>query len=182
MERQTRRRAAYRSKSTMTALASRRIRSRPPPQPVRSRLSATANMVMVDLGIPPGFELLSEDLRFIPREQRCEKERAAGEVQPDPDSGDSLFRFDRAAKRCCQAARSGCGRSIRSGHTASLHVFTSTTIRQSMRRPVPYGWKYEKNSLTGAATGSAGDLVAGLDSNRVFSGAYSKRRIAHTRA
>jgi hypothetical protein len=29
---------------------------------VRSRLSTTANMVMVDLGIPPGFELLSDDL------------------------------------------------------------------------------------------------------------------------
>ncbi len=29
---------------------------------IRNRLPATANMVMVDLGIPPGFELLSEDL------------------------------------------------------------------------------------------------------------------------
>ena len=29
---------------------------------VRNRLAATANMVMVDLGIPPGFDLLSEDL------------------------------------------------------------------------------------------------------------------------
>jgi hypothetical protein len=29
---------------------------------VRNRLGATANMVMVDLGIPPGFELLTEDL------------------------------------------------------------------------------------------------------------------------
>ncbi len=29
---------------------------------VRNRLAARANMVMVDLGIPPGFELLSEDL------------------------------------------------------------------------------------------------------------------------
>jgi uncharacterized protein YfaS (alpha-2-macroglobulin family) len=29
---------------------------------VRNRLASTANMVMVDLGIPPGFELLSEDL------------------------------------------------------------------------------------------------------------------------
>jgi uncharacterized protein YfaS (alpha-2-macroglobulin family) len=30
---------------------------------VRNNLSKTANMVMVDLGIPPGFELLSEDLQ-----------------------------------------------------------------------------------------------------------------------
>jgi uncharacterized protein YfaS (alpha-2-macroglobulin family) len=29
---------------------------------IKSHLAATANMVMVDLGIPPGFELLSEDL------------------------------------------------------------------------------------------------------------------------
>jgi hypothetical protein len=28
---------------------------------IRSHLAATANMVMVDLGIPPGFDLLSED-------------------------------------------------------------------------------------------------------------------------
>jgi hypothetical protein len=30
---------------------------------VRNNLRATANMVMVDLGIPPGFDLLSEDLQ-----------------------------------------------------------------------------------------------------------------------
>ena len=29
---------------------------------VRNRMTTTANMVMVDLGIPPGFDLLSEDL------------------------------------------------------------------------------------------------------------------------
>ena len=30
---------------------------------VRNNLGKTANMVMVDLGIPPGFDLLSEDLQ-----------------------------------------------------------------------------------------------------------------------
>ena len=30
---------------------------------IRNNLNKTANMVMVDLGIPPGFELLSEDLQ-----------------------------------------------------------------------------------------------------------------------
>ena len=30
---------------------------------IRNNLSKTANMVMIDLGIPPGFELLSEDLQ-----------------------------------------------------------------------------------------------------------------------
>ncbi len=32
---------------------------------VRNNLSKTANMVMVDLGIPPGFDLLSEDLQTL---------------------------------------------------------------------------------------------------------------------
>jgi hypothetical protein len=30
---------------------------------VRNNLTKTANMVMVDLGIPPGFDLLTEDLQ-----------------------------------------------------------------------------------------------------------------------
>src|SRR6202043_730286 len=30
---------------------------------VRNNLKKTANMIMVDLGIPPGFDLLSEDLQ-----------------------------------------------------------------------------------------------------------------------
>ena len=32
---------------------------------VRNNLSKTANMIMVDLGIPPGFDLLSEDLQSL---------------------------------------------------------------------------------------------------------------------
>ena len=32
---------------------------------VRNNLSQTANMIMVDLGIPPGFDLLSEDLQSL---------------------------------------------------------------------------------------------------------------------
>jgi uncharacterized protein YfaS (alpha-2-macroglobulin family) len=32
---------------------------------VRNHLSKTANMIMVDLGIPPGFDLLSEDLQSL---------------------------------------------------------------------------------------------------------------------
>jgi hypothetical protein len=38
---------------------------------VRNNLSKTANMIMVDLGIPPGFDLLSEDLQSL-------QEKAAG--------------------------------------------------------------------------------------------------------
>ena len=39
---------------------------------IRNNLSKTANMVMVDLGIPPGFELLSEDLQTF-------QEKSAGQ-------------------------------------------------------------------------------------------------------
>jgi uncharacterized protein YfaS (alpha-2-macroglobulin family) len=39
---------------------------------IRNNLPKTANMVMVDLGIPPGFELLSEDLQSL-------EEKTAGE-------------------------------------------------------------------------------------------------------
>jgi uncharacterized protein YfaS (alpha-2-macroglobulin family) len=38
---------------------------------IRNNLSKTANMIMVDLGIPPGFDLLSEDLQAL-------QEKAAG--------------------------------------------------------------------------------------------------------
>jgi uncharacterized protein YfaS (alpha-2-macroglobulin family) len=37
---------------------------------IRNNLSKTANMVMVDLGIPPGFELLSEDLQSFQEKTR----------------------------------------------------------------------------------------------------------------
>jgi hypothetical protein len=39
---------------------------------IRNNLSKTANMIMVDLGIPPGFDLLSEDLQSF-------QEKAVGE-------------------------------------------------------------------------------------------------------
>jgi hypothetical protein len=41
---------------------------------VRNNLAKTANMIMVDLGIPPGFDLLSEDL------QTLQEKSAGGEV------------------------------------------------------------------------------------------------------
>lgn len=42
---------------------------------MRNNLSKTANMVMVDLGIPPGFDLLSEDCRTTSRRLRARKVR-----------------------------------------------------------------------------------------------------------
>jgi hypothetical protein len=40
---------------------------------VRNNLSKTANMVMVDLGIPPGFDLLSEDLQSFQEKNTGDK-------------------------------------------------------------------------------------------------------------
>jgi uncharacterized protein YfaS (alpha-2-macroglobulin family) len=40
---------------------------------VRNNLSKTANMVMVDLGIPPGFDLLSEDLQSLQEKSADQK-------------------------------------------------------------------------------------------------------------
>jgi uncharacterized protein YfaS (alpha-2-macroglobulin family) len=40
---------------------------------VKNNLHKTANMVMVDLGIPPGFDLLSEDLQAYLEKSRAQK-------------------------------------------------------------------------------------------------------------
>ena len=58
---------------------------------IKSNLPGTAKMVMVDLGIPPGFDLLSEDLQDFQEKSAGKAERAAGEIQHDGDAGDSLL-------------------------------------------------------------------------------------------
>jgi hypothetical protein len=40
-------------------------------------------MVMVDLGIPPGSDLLTERSRRLPEQERWTQERSSGEVQSD---------------------------------------------------------------------------------------------------
>jgi hypothetical protein len=41
---------------------------------VKNNLNKSANMVMIDLGIPPGFELLNEDLEaYKEKTAGCEK-------------------------------------------------------------------------------------------------------------
>ena len=52
-------------------------------------------MVMVDLGIPPGFELLSEDLQDYQEKSAGRKSGRLEKFTPDGDAGDSVFRFDR---------------------------------------------------------------------------------------
>jgi hypothetical protein len=65
---------------------------------VKNRLSKTANMVMVDLGIPPGSDLLTERSRRLPEQERWTQERSSGEVQSDGHTRHSLFRFHRRGR------------------------------------------------------------------------------------
>ena len=58
---------------------------------VRNNLNKTANMVMVDLGIPPGFDLLSEDLQAYQEKVRRFEDRAPGKIQPDRNPGHPLL-------------------------------------------------------------------------------------------
>ena len=65
---------------------------------VRNNLDKTANMVMVDLGIPPGFDLLSEDLQDYQEKSAGLQEWPLVEVQPYGDAGHSLLRFVRSGR------------------------------------------------------------------------------------
>jgi hypothetical protein len=60
---------------------------------IRHNLAKPANMVMIDLGIPPGFDLLSERPADLPGEERTSEERALGEIQPHGHAGHSVLRF-----------------------------------------------------------------------------------------
>ena len=62
-------------------------------QRFKNNLTKTANMVMVDLGIPPGFDLLSEDLQDYQEKSAGSEERALVEVQSHSDASHSLLRF-----------------------------------------------------------------------------------------
>ncbi len=60
---------------------------------VRNNLGKSANMVMVDLGIPPGFDLLSEDLQAYQEKSAGRKSGRLEKFTPDGHAGDSVFRF-----------------------------------------------------------------------------------------
>ena len=64
---------------------------------IRNNLSKTANMVMVDLGIPPGFDLLSEDLQSFQEKASGRRPWTTGEVQPYRNPGHPLLQWSRAA-------------------------------------------------------------------------------------
>jgi len=63
---------------------------------VKNHLSKTANMVMVDLGILPGFDLLTEVDDYL--NKSATQKRPLGEVQSDRDAGHSLLRFNRRGR------------------------------------------------------------------------------------
>src|SRR5260370_1356666 len=52
---------------------SRPKKDRPATAVIRNNLNKGANMVMVDLGIPPGFDLLSEDLQDFKEKTAAKK-------------------------------------------------------------------------------------------------------------
>ena len=66
---------------------------------VKNNMDKAARMVMVDLGIPPGFDLLSEDLQDYQAKSANLAERPPIEIQPHCDASDSLLRFRRAGRR-----------------------------------------------------------------------------------
>ncbi len=63
---------------------------------VRNRVGTTANMVMVDLGIPPGFDLLSEDLDSYREKSIAKKSGASGTVHSHANS-EAILYFDSIA-------------------------------------------------------------------------------------
>ena len=65
---------------------------------VRNNLNKTANMVMVDLGIPPGLRPAQRRLADLSGEERGPEERPPVEVQPHGDAGHSLLRFVRSGR------------------------------------------------------------------------------------
>ena len=86
-DRESRRASRSRSTWPTTARTWRRTISPRPPRPSGTICTKSANMVMVDLGIPPGFDLLSEDLQDYQEKSAGHQERPPGEIQPDGHAG-----------------------------------------------------------------------------------------------
>ena len=60
---------------------------------IRNNLPKTANMVMVDLGIPPGFDLQSEDLQDYQEKSASMNSWATAKIQSDCDASDSVLQL-----------------------------------------------------------------------------------------
>jgi len=65
---------------------------------IRNNLDKTAKMVMVDLGIPPGFELLSEDLQKLVEKTADAKSGRLEKFSMTATQAILIFRFDCAAR------------------------------------------------------------------------------------
>ena len=95
---------------------------------IKSNLTKSANMVMVDLGIPPGFDLLSEDLQTYVEKTAARKAvvwRSSASRRRRPFSISIPSRRVKRS-RCIFA----CGPSIRSAPRHSSRGSMSTMIRR----------------------------------------------------
>ena len=106
---------------------------------VRNRLGTTANMVMVDLGIPPGFELLTEDLDSYRARSAGKKSGGLEKFSLTPTQ--AILYFDSIGPNDGLSCRCDCGRSIRSGRVPSRRECMSITIRRLVRWRGRCNWK-----------------------------------------
>jgi hypothetical protein len=99
---------------------------------IGNNTAATAKMVMVDLGIPPGFELMSEDLQ-----EMVEKSASAKSGRPKSFRSRRrrpFFTLTRLRREASSRCDSVCGRSIRFAPMVLRHALMSTTIPPCNRR------------------------------------------------
>jgi len=94
---------------------------------VKNRLAGTAKMVMVDLGIPPGFELLSEDFDDYRAKSAGRK---SGHLEKfNVTATQRFFTSIRSARVRRLRCTIVCGRSIRFAREPSSRGFTSIISR-----------------------------------------------------
>jgi len=105
----------------------------------RTLLETTANMVMVDLGIPPGFELLTEDLDLYRERSAGKKSGRLEKFSLTPTQ--AILYFDSIGPNDGLSCRCDCGRSIRSGRVPSRRECMSITIRRLVRWRGRCNWK-----------------------------------------
>ena len=106
---------------------------------IRNNLPKTANMVMVDLGIPPGFELLSEDLQSLQEKTRGQKSGRLEKFSLTATQAILYFNAIAPADTRPSSFRLRAKYPIRA-HT-SRRASTSTTIPPCPPRHVRSSWK-----------------------------------------
>ena len=107
---------------------------------IRNNLKKTANMIMVDLGIPPGFDLLSEDLQAFKEKSSGTMSGRLEKFSLDRDAGHPLLRWAFVRNKRSRSLFV-CAPNIRSAPTPSNPGSTSITIRHRTRRRAPFNWR-----------------------------------------